>query len=261
MSPRPGQPAAPRDWCGGDPFQTRLLEAMSLLAPEVERFVIEAVRDALRTLDPADPHAAAGLAFMREEAAHSASHHAFNRRLLAPGDDRARLLRWPRAIAARAGAWLPMRARLCVAAAAEHLSAVVSRAYLDAPARQSIADPAIRALFDRHAVEEIAHRAVVFDLARAVGTNGCVARALALAASVAASLLCLVSVLGALQQRAGGEGGGQGGGPGGGVPAPRRWLGGLQALRAAGWIRPAPALAAVASYLRPAFHPQPAGAR
>ncbi len=86
LGERPDHPvAAAVPWCGGDPFQTRLLEAMSLLAPEVERFVIDAVRDALRTLDPADPRQALGLAFMREEAAHSASHHAFNRHQAAGG--------------------------------------------------------------------------------------------------------------------------------------------------------------------------------
>lgn len=234
-------------WCGGDPLQTRLLEAMSLLAPEVECFVIDAVRDALRHLDADDPRRADALVFMREEAGHSASHHVFNRRLLSPVHDSARLLRWPRAIEARARAWLPMRARLCVAAAAEHLSAVVSRLYLESAARQAIADPAIRALFDRHATEEIAHRAVVFDIARAVGTNGCVARALALAACVGASVLCLGVVLAALRLRD--------------DATPRTpWpaLGGLRALRQAGWARPAALLAATLRYVRPRFHPAPA---
>lgn len=242
--------ATSQPWCGGDPFQTRLLEAMSLLAPEVERFVIDAVRDALRHVDPADPRVAMGLAFMREEAAHSAAHHAFNRQVLAPLPDAARPLRWPRAIEARARAWMPWRARLCVAAAAEHLSAVVSGLYLAAPARQAIVDPAVRALFDRHATEEIEHRAVVFDIARAAGTNGWLARSVALAASVAASALCLAAVLAALRQREGNPARGIG-----------RWLGSLQALRQTGWLRPMPTLAATVSYLRPQFHPAPAGAR
>ena len=236
--------AHPLPWCGGDALQTGLLEAMSLLAPEVERFVIDAVRDALRGLDPADPQVAAGRAFMREEAAHSAAHHAFNRRVQAGQRDPSQLLRGPRTLAALARSWMPLRARLCVAAAAEHLSAVVSRLYLDSAARQAIADPGIRALFDRHATEEIAHRAVVFDLARAVGTNGWLARLLALTASVAASALCVAAVLLAL--RRGGER------P---TAAWRLGAGALPALRRTGWLRPAALVGALARYVRPHFHP------
>lgn len=236
-------------WCGGDPFQTRLLEAMSLLAPEVERFVIDAVHDALRGLHPDDPRTAVGRSFMREEAAHSAGHHAFNRRVVARGQDPALLLRGPRAIESLARRWLPLGLRLCVASAAEHLSAVVSRLYLDSAARQAIADPEIRALFDRHAVEEIAHRAVVFDIARAAGTNGCVARALSLSASVLIGLVCVAGVMRGLRQRD--------------VDHWRAWRrpsGGWKALRASGWVRPVALLRATASYLRPQFHPTSPGA-
>lgn len=251
MTGDPGFPSAPdlHRWCGDDPVQTRLLEAMSLLAPEVERFVIDAVRDALRGVEAADPRAAAGRSFMREEAAHSASHHAFNRVVLAREPQPERLLRVPRAIESIARARLPLRWRLCVASAAEHLSAVVSRLYLDSAARQAIADPAIRVLFDRHAIEEIAHRAVVFDIARAAGTNGFAARALALSASVVVGLLCLAGVMLAL---------GRGGA--GRPRAGRGWVGGLKALRASGWVRPLAVLAATVRYLRPQFHPSAPGA-
>ena len=172
-----GTPA--RHWCGGDPFETRFLEAMSLLAPEMERFLIAAVRAGL-ACPGGERMAVAGTAFMREEAAHSLEHHRFNRRLAAQGIDLDAALAGVRRLSAWARRWSSPGLQLAVSAACEHLSAIVSLAYLRSAARVRIEAPEVERLFASHARDEIAHRAVVFDVMRAVGGGGWLVRALAL---------------------------------------------------------------------------------
>ena len=91
MAPLEESDPLPRYWCAGDPFETRFLEAMSLLAPEVERFVISAVRaNAARVGEAAIARECR--AFIREEADHSRVHNAFNRRLAGQEIDLSRVL-------------------------------------------------------------------------------------------------------------------------------------------------------------------------
>lgn len=182
-------PAGPaRYWCGDDAFETRFLEAMSLLAPEVERFLIGSVRAGL-TCPGTEPVAAMGLAFVREEAAHSAAHHQFNRQLTAQGVDLDATLAGVRRLSGRVQQRLSPRASLAVSAAFEHLSAVVSLAYLRSAARSRIHVAEVDRLFAEHARDELAHRAVVFDVLLAAGGGGWLTRALVLPAVSLVALL------------------------------------------------------------------------
>lgn len=243
MTARPGALGSVADpWCGGDGLEARFLEAMSLLAPEMERFLIAAVRAGL-ACPGGERMAEAGTAFMREEAAHSLAHHRFNRALVAKGIDADAALAGVRRLSGRARRWLSPGAQLAVAAACEHLSAIVSLAYLRSQARSRIRLPAVEQLFASHARDEIAHRALVFDVMRATGGGGWWARALALSAVSTVALLqvaCLVTRLMPPQRERRG---------------PPWWQGaaGLARLaRGASWHG---LLRHGLMYLRPGFHP------
>jgi predicted metal-dependent hydrolase len=199
-APLQGPDPLPRYWCAGDPFETRFLEAMSLLAPEVERFVISAVRaNVARAADPAVVRGCR--AFIREEADHSRVHNAFNRRLAGQRIDLPRVLARVRRLIRLAERWVPPSGRLEVAAACEHLSALLSLWYLRSARKDRIASAETRRMFESHAREEIAHRAFVFDLLRQGGGGKRTARVLALAAVSLAGLWCTLRMVGDLSRR------------------------------------------------------------
>lgn len=240
---RPALPSAARHWCGGDAFETRFLEAMSLLAPEVERYLIAAVRAGL-TCPGTEPVAAVGQAFMREEAAHSAAHHQFNRQLIAQGIDLEAAVAGVRSLATRVQQRLSPRSNLAVSAAFEHLSAVVSLAYLRSAGRSRIQAPGVDRLFAEHARDEIAHRAVVFDLLRAAGGGGWLTRALVLPAVSLVALLQAAKLVQALLSHDMN--------PPGRWPWRRGWAGVLAMSR---WSSLPALLGHWLMYLRPGFHP------
>ncbi len=245
LSPPPG---LARHWCGGDAFETRFLEAMSLLAPEVERFLIATVRAGLACPGTA-PMAAAGLAFVREEAGHSAAHHVFNRQLAAQGVDLDATLAGVRRLSQRMQRWLSPRMGLAVSAAFEHLSAVVSLAYLRSAGRTRIQAPEFDRLFAEHARDEIGHRAVVFDLLQAAGGGGWLTRALVLPAVSLVALLQAARLVAALLAHDRAQ-----------APQPRsrwRWRSaGASLLGMARWSSLPALLQHWWMYLLPGFHPR-----
>lgn len=243
MAPLEESDPLPRYWCAGDPFETRFLEAMSLLAPEVERFVISAVRaNAARVGEAAIARECR--AFIREEADHSRVHNAFNRRLAGQEIDLSRVLSRVRGLMTFAERWLPASGRLAIAAACEHLSALLSLWYLRAARKDEIASAETRRMFECHAREEIAHRAFVFDLLRRAGGANLAARVVALSAVSLAGLWCTLRLVADLSRRDAPRDGG--------APWPR---GVIRLLRSGDWV-PLPALArGWLAFVRPGFHP------
>lgn len=234
----------PRHWCAGDAFETRLLEAMSLIAPEVERFVIGAVTSNVNLRGDGECARAAS-AFIREEAEHSRVHRRFNQRLASQGVDPAKVLACVRSAAELARRWLPPGAQLAIAAACEHLSALLSLSFLRAERRSEIRPASVARLFEQHAREEIGHRAIVFDLLKDAGGSGWIARAAALTLVSIAGLLCVPLVANALLRSDGSSG------------STGRW--GRRAarwVRAKPWISPRVLLGGWLAYLTPGFHPR-----
>ncbi len=237
------QTEVPRYWCADDAFETRFLEAMSLIAPEVERFVIGAVHDSLSRA-AAEASAVVCAAFIREEGEHSRLHHGFNRRLAAQGVDARAALAPVRRAADFARRWLPRGGRLAAAAACEHLSALLSLSYLRAGRRSAIRSDRTARLFQRHARDELNHRAVVFDLLRNTGGGGWAARTSALAAVSVVGVICVLRVVDVLVRH----------------DAPDRrlatwWRGARRLLAPGRWISPPALLGGWLMYLRPGFHP------
>ena len=162
----------PACWNGTVP-RTRLFDALSLLLPAGERFVIatlEEWRSSAKERIPLPLHAEVDR-FIREEQAHQRAHARYNASILASTPDAAAAAR--RADAAADGVAtlsLPMRLALC--AAFELLTAVVSRELLERPYLLQAAEGSVQArLWRWHAKEELDHCHVALQAAERGGVG------------------------------------------------------------------------------------------
>ena len=167
-------------WNGTVP-RTRVFDALSLLLPSGERFVIatlEAWRSSEKARIPASFQAEVDR-FIREEQAHQRAHERYNASVLAaaPGGARA-AHRTVAAVDELANFSLPTRLALC--AAFELLTAVVSRELVERPfLLRAAAGTLQERLWRWHAREELDHCHVALQAAK-WGGAGRMRRALAL---------------------------------------------------------------------------------
>src|ERR1700739_2079666 len=169
----------PKYWLGGDPFKTRFFDAMSTLFPEGEKFFITCVRDYRdRITDPKLQQEVKD--FMRQEGAHGMVHTQFNDRLKLQGVEVDKIEDNTRNILARIRKITPPTFPLGQTAAAEHMTAIMAHSFFHRREVMEHADPRIRAMYAWHAVEEIEHKAVAFDVMQQVAKVGYLTRILAM---------------------------------------------------------------------------------
>jgi predicted metal-dependent hydrolase len=170
----------PRYWLGGDPFKTRFFDAMSCLFPEGEKFFIACVRDYKDRIT--DPELIQQVKdFTRQEGQHGMVHTKFNNRLHQQGIDVPAILkaqtdimfgffrkRFPRAFT------------LGQTAAAEHMTAIMAHGFFRQHDLMAQADPRIRAMYAWHAIEEIEHKAVAYDVLKKIARAGYFTRILSM---------------------------------------------------------------------------------
>ena len=153
----------PRHWLGGDPFKSRFFDAMSCLFPEGEKFFITCVRDYRDQItDPVLNQEVKD--FMRQEGQHGMVHTQFNNRLKTQGVQVDRIEDQMRRILARIRRILPRTFTLAQTSAAEHMTAIMAHSFFHRREVMENADPRIRAMYAWHAVEEIEHKAVAYDV-------------------------------------------------------------------------------------------------
>jgi predicted metal-dependent hydrolase len=162
----------PRYWFGGDAFKTRFFDAMSTIFPEGERFFIMCVRDFRDRVS--DPQLLQEIKdFIRQEGQHGMIHDQFNRRLKAQGIDvdwlerieRNGLQQFARKVHSR-------EFTLAMTAASEHMTAIMAHTFCERREVLEQADPRMRALYTWHAMEEVEHKAVAFDVMQKVARVG-----------------------------------------------------------------------------------------
>lgn len=189
------------DWSESfDPVWTRQPElalsanAVSLLMPYVEPYVVDAVADAIDGLD--EPLASQAKVFVRQERQHHGQHRRFNDRVVAafPG-----LTRIERLMAGTFG-WLRRHTsdRFGLAFAAGFETVAFTAARWTAKRQQTLfagADVQISSLFLWHLAEEVEHKAVAHDVYEAKG-GGRLRRLWAMTVSML--LLAFFTVLGTL---------------------------------------------------------------
>ena len=160
----------PTLWFGQNPVLCHFMNAFSGLFPLGERQMISVVRkfrDRVRD-DKVLNQEVSG--FIGQEAHHAHSHEVLNRMLLARGvpmDNIDAIIGWGIAITEK----LPERQQMALVGAAEHFTALFGGLVLENPEILDLVHPDIRPMWIWHAMEELEHKAVTYDLYYAVGGN------------------------------------------------------------------------------------------
>jgi uncharacterized protein len=153
----------------GDLLLSHFAAALSSVFPDGEEYFVRSVR-AFRDqiTDPVLLRQVAG--FIGQESIHGREHRAFNARLAALGYPTKHVERITDKILRTRERLMSERSNLAATAALEHYTATLAEALLSDPEIQSqFGHDGARNLFLWHALEESEHKAVAFDVYRAVG--------------------------------------------------------------------------------------------
>jgi predicted metal-dependent hydrolase len=152
-----------------DPVASHVMATLSSMFPDGEDFFVRSVRHYRdRITDPALRRQVAG--FIGQEATHGREHRALNARLAALGYPTARYERFTRWGLTTRERVAPAMSNLAATAALEHFTATLAEVILGDPAARSyVGDNVVGDLFVWHALEESEHKAVAFDVYKAVG--------------------------------------------------------------------------------------------
>jgi len=158
------------DWHSGDAFKTAFFNALSLTFPVGEKYFIDSVRHFQSQIDD-DKLRREVRGFIGQEAIHRREHQQYNDLAYnARGFDGT-------GFEARLQARIDQRddaspyTRLMETAAFEHLTAILAYALLTDDAFLEGADEPLAQLWRWHAIEEVEHKAVAYDVYVAVGGN------------------------------------------------------------------------------------------
>jgi hypothetical protein len=152
----------------GDLISGHVIMALSSVFPDGEDYFVRSVRHYRdRITDPALKRQVAG--FIGQEAVHGREHRVFNDRLDALGYPTKRYERFTKAGLRFRERILPPISNLAATAALEHFTATLAELVLtNQEVRDLMGADAVRDLFVWHALEESEHKAVAFDVYKAV---------------------------------------------------------------------------------------------
>ncbi len=158
-----------RDWFDNDPFKTAWLNSLSITFPVGEKFFIDSVRHFANEIE--DPKLQKEIRnFCTQEGFHRREHNTYNQLLCKQrGYDLEYLEGRSKKKVNFVKKHYSMLRQLAVTVALEHFTAIMAELVLSENSIMSKADPAIRRLWEWHAAEEMEHKAVTFDVFRAVG--------------------------------------------------------------------------------------------
>jgi hypothetical protein len=161
----------PRYWWENDPYKTRMMDAMQLYFPDGERYFITCVRHYRERIS--DPVLSKHVKdFTRQEAQHGIAHTRFNNLLKEQGLPVDKMLAMQKK---RNSFWLKHFSpefNLALTAAFEHFTALLAEGFFARKAVMQGADPRMKALFAWHAIEEMEHKSVVFNVMTTVARVG-----------------------------------------------------------------------------------------
>jgi uncharacterized protein len=153
----------------GDLISGHVIAALSSVFPDGEDYFVRSVRHYRdQVSDPALKRQVAG--FIGQEAVHGREHRVFNDRLAELGYPTKHYEKVTRFGLRIRGRLAPAKANLAATAALEHFTATLAEVVLTSEEIRDLmgAEP-VRDLFVWHALEESEHKAVAFDVYRAVG--------------------------------------------------------------------------------------------
>jgi predicted metal-dependent hydrolase len=162
-TPRLGFAGVPKRWFAGSAAVSHVANGVNLLFPAGERFFVRSVRHYLAELE--DPTLVAQVrGFFGQEGRHAQAHERFFDTLREQGYDIDAFLGPYEALAYdRVEKRAPPALRLAVTVALEHFTAILAEDALTSGELEH-AHPTMRQLLEWHAVEELEHKSVAFDV-------------------------------------------------------------------------------------------------
>jgi predicted metal-dependent hydrolase len=158
----------PKYWFKDDPYLTHVMNALSMIFPEGERYFIAAVRGLREHVqDPALERQVRG--FLAQEALHRREHDSFNDWLRSTGVDVDKFYGEMRDALDVDGPVRSKHWRLAITCALEHFTAIIAEEWLTRDDLRESAHQNVQPLWSWHAMEELDHKAVAFDVYQAAG--------------------------------------------------------------------------------------------
>lgn len=153
----------PTFWFDDNQYLTALLNGLAITFPPGERFFIRSVQHFMKDID--DPELRERVrAFTGQEAMHTKEHLTFNRFLDERGFPAKGIEDFVTEKIGRISEESTPAENLARTAALEHFTAILGLALLEHPEVLERMDPAVAKLWAWHAIEEIEHRSVAFDV-------------------------------------------------------------------------------------------------
>jgi uncharacterized protein len=183
----------PKYWMHGDPYKTRVMDAVQATFPDGERYFITSVRAFRDQIK--DPELLQAVKdFSMQEGQHGMVHTRYNQRLGRQGIPIDSFTEHTQQITEWRLKHLSAKYNVAMTAAFEHFTAMMAELFFAEKAVLKGADERMRALFAWHAVEEMEHKAVAFDVMQKVAHVGYFTRVLAMTHAAAAfSLYILIA--------------------------------------------------------------------
>lgn len=158
---------APRLWLRNSSIMTQLPNGTNLFLPAFESYMVQTIQSQLRTLhEPELRSQVSGL--LGQEINHSRAHQQYNEVLRQQGYQFETYLKCVHWLFNRLIPRLNLSLQLGIIAGFEHLTASISDVILQYQLLAD-ADSTMRSLWEWHALEELEHKSVAFDVFQAVG--------------------------------------------------------------------------------------------